>query len=315
MAMNKAVLEQIEIAELILAVDFTRLATDPFKLPAYLLALVQTRLATLRAKELIVQQRRGGLLGASGRGRAALDRIEVLLRDGYNRIQSIPSFEIDDPTRLGIFTSYGWDQGQIGEFDDPRIEQMAHLAIDITPTIANPDHRYTATLVGLIQDQLDILNAEQTEATGGPSQVATQERDIALVDLQTANDRVRFYYCSASDDEDRTPELARINKQPHRPAGTGGPQSGTPQDVTFDAATNMLSTPAMPPNTNFLRAYLQAAGGEPEPAGVSTGTSVSVIQNGALTPGVTYEFWLVGVNDQGEGPPSNRVTHVVPVGP
>ena len=36
---------------------------------------------------------------------------------------------------------------------------------------------------------------------------------------------------------------------------------------------------------------------------------------GPLTPGVTYEFWLVGHNFRGDGPESNRVTHAVPVGP
>ena len=34
-----------------------------------------------------------------------------------------------------------------------------------------------------------------------------------------------------------------------------------------------------------------------------------------LTPGVTYEFWIVGHNSQGDGPESNHVTHAVPVGP
>ena len=57
-------------------------------------------------------------------------------------------------------------------------------------------------------------------------------------------------------------------------------------------------------------------GGDPEIAGVSNTTTVSVTQiAGPLTPGATYEFWLVGVNSQGEGPQSNHVTHVVPVGP
>jgi hypothetical protein len=36
---------------------------------------------------------------------------------------------------------------------------------------------------------------------------------------------------------------------------------------------------------------------------------------GPLTPGVTYEFWLVGHNFRGDGPESNHVTHAVPVGP
>ena len=36
---------------------------------------------------------------------------------------------------------------------------------------------------------------------------------------------------------------------------------------------------------------------------------------GPLTTGVTYDFWIVGVNAEGEGPERNHVTHAVPVGP
>jgi hypothetical protein len=52
-------------------------------------------------------------------------------------------------------------------------------------------------------------------------------------------------------------------------------------------------------------------GGAPELAGSSPTTTVSVVQFGPLTPGVTYEFWLVGdTQSAGEGPQSNHVTHV-----
>ena len=52
-----------------------------------------------------------------------------------------------------------------------------------------------------------------------------------------------------------------------------------------------------------------------ELASTSTTSTVSVIAAGPLTPGVTYEFWLVGHNFRGDGPESNHVTHAVPVGP
>ena len=39
------------------------------------------------------------------------------------------------------------------------------------------------------------------------------------------------------------------------------------------------------------------------------------MDTGPLTPGVTYEFWILGHNSEGEGPQSNHVTHSVPVGP
>ncbi|MBI5761333.1 MAG: hypothetical protein HZA46_22715 [Planctomycetales bacterium] len=56
----------------------------------------------------------------------------------------------------------------------------------------------------LITPQLDIVNANQPATTGGTAQAATAARDL----LQSVNDRVRFFFCSASDDEDQTPELA-----------------------------------------------------------------------------------------------------------
>ena len=62
--------------------------------------------------------------------------------------------------------------------------------------------------------------------------------------------------------------------------------------------------------TRTLRAYRRPAGGTAELAGTSATATVSVVQLGTLTSGVTYEFWLVGKNSQGEGPESNHITHV-----
>ena len=53
-----------------------------------------------------------------------------------------------------------------------------------------------------------------------------------------------------------------------------------------------------------------AAGGTAELAGTSGTTTVSVVELGPLTASVTYEFWLVDRNSQGEGPQSNHVSHV-----
>ena len=48
--------------------------------------------------------------------------------------------------------------------------------------------------------------------------------------------------------------------------------------------------------------------GEAEPAGVSTGTTVSVVAYAPLTPGVHYEVWIAGHNSRGDGAESGRVT-------
>lgn len=158
---------------------------------------------------------------------------------------------------------------------------------------------------------MTILNNNQTAATGGSAQTATDLRDKALKALETANDRVRFHYCASSDDEDQTPELAKIGKQPRRDRGEAStqPLPGAPGTATFDATAKTLSVPAMPEGATTLRAYRKAAGGQPELAGTSTGTAVSVVGVGPLTPGVTYELWVAGHNSQGDGPESNRVNH------
>jgi len=167
-----------------------------------------------------------------------------------------------------------------------------------------------AALLGLITAQLVIVNANQPTATGGTAETATNLRNIALELLRTANDRVRFFYCSASDDEDQTTELAKIGKQPRRDAGAAsGPVPGAPGAATFDATAKTLSVPAMPSGATTLRAYRKPAGGVAELAGTSTGTAVSVVGVGPLTVGVTYELWVAGHNSDGDGPGSNHVSH------
>jgi hypothetical protein len=51
-------------------------------------------------------------------------------------------------------------------------------------------------------------------------------------------------------------------------------------------------------------------------AGISTTTTVSVVEFSPLVPGASYEFWVVGRNrSAGEGPESNHVSYTAPVGP
>ena len=63
------------------------------------------------------------------------------------------------------------------------------------------------------------------------------------------------------------------------------------------------------------RAFAQSVGGPAEQAGTSLTNTVSVVQSGPLTTGVTYEFWLTGHNSRGNGPESPHVTHTVIVVP
>ena len=293
-----------------MAVDDGRAATDTFKLPAYLRTLGVTRLADLRTKDAATLITEGGRAGAQINVRTALETLNTLLHDGYNFIKGLPSYTLTAADRITVFTSYGWVSGELGEFSDTRIESLARQAADATPGIANAAHRYPTALLDLIAAQLAIVNLHQTAATGGTAQSATGARDLAKDLLQSANDRVRFHYCASSDEEDQTPELAKIGKQARRDRGeASGPVPGAPGAATFDAAAKTLSVPAMPAGAATLRAYRKPTGGVAELAGTSTGTTVSVVGGGPLTVGVTYELWVAGHNSDGDGPESNHVSH------
>ena len=257
---NEAVLREIEIAELIQSVDDGRAATDRFKLLAVDRTEFNTRFADLKAKDAATLMTEGDRAGASAKVRAALDALGNHLRDGFNFVRGIGSYAITAPDRLAVFTAYGWEQGEIGDLSDARIEALANQAITATPLISDPAWRYPAALLTLITNQLAIVNANQP---GGTAQAATAARDLALGKLQTMNDRIRYFYCSASDDEDQTPELAKIGKQPRRDRGEAEPQpfpdpAGT---ATFNAATSTLSVPALPLHATSLRAFRKPAGG------------------------------------------------------
>jgi hypothetical protein len=93
-------------------------------------------------------------------------------------------------------------------------------------------------------------------------------------------------------------------------------EPAAPGTATFDSATRTLSIPAMPEHATTICAYRRVLGGDPEPAGISTTTAVSVVEFSPLVPGSSYEFWVVGRNrSAGEGPESNHVSYTAPVGP
>ena len=305
-------LEQIEFAELTQTVDDARVVADPFKLLASLRTALDAALADLKLKDSSTLQSGGGLALASFNLRSALDQLKTLLRDGFNYVKGLGSYQITDGERLAVLTAYGWESGEIGVFTDARVESLANEASAATPTIANPAHRYPPALLTLIAGQLAIVNANQPTATGGAGQAATASRNTALDLLTILNSRVRFFYCAASNDLDQTPELANIGRQPRRDAGdaAAAPKPGPAGTATFDATALTLTLPVLPDHATTLRAIRQPAGGVAEVCGTSTTTTVSVTDLSPLTPGVTYEFWVVGHNAQGDGPESNHVTHV-----
>ena len=160
-------MEQIELGESTQTVGIARPAADPFKLPALLRTPLDARLADLEAKDDATLLKEGDRATASGLVRAALDQPRTLVKDGYNFINGIGRFAISDPQRLGVFTTFGWESGLVGDFTDARIESLANLAITATPTITDPAYRYPAALLTLITAQLVIVNANRPIATGG----------------------------------------------------------------------------------------------------------------------------------------------------
>jgi hypothetical protein len=122
--------------------------------------------------------------------------------------------------------------------------------------------------------------------------------------------RVRAFYCSASDDGERIPELAKINLQPKRAPGEAQPRPfpAAPGAASFNAATRELTIPAIPEPASFIRSKRQPAGGPVTDAGVSNSSTVSVVSIAPLAPRVSYTVWVVGVNSRGESPESNKIT-------
>ena len=311
---DQATLDAIETAELIIQIDGARPAGDPFKLPASLLTLETTRLASCKGKNAAVTVMEGSTVGASQQRQQALDKLSDLLHSGYNFISSIQSDDITDAERAQVYASYGWESGLIGDMSSPsRIEELANLAVTATADPAVPAQgKYPATLVTRISNWLGIYDAANMLANGGSRQVLIQQRNAARDDLQVGNSRVRLAYCSATDDGEGTPELARIGMQPKRAPGEAQqtPTPDAPGTATYNAATRELTIPAVPDHASFIRAYRQPAGGPETVAGISSTATVSVAGIAPLTPGVTYQAWVVGGNSRGEGPASNKITFV-----
>ncbi len=308
---DQATLDAIETGELALMVDATRTAADTFKLSTVLHGIVQTRLTDAKGKNAAATVGDGATIGASAQRQQAVDKMAELLRNGYNGIGAVPSDDLPDAQRAQVYASYGWEQGLIGDLNSAsRVESLANLAATVATDATVPAAgKYAASLVTRIANWKAILDAANLLATGGTRQMLIQARNDARDLLVSANSRVRYAYCSASDDTDSTPELARIGMQPKRAPGDAQPQPfpDAPGTATFNAATRELTIPAMPAHSTFLRAFRQSAGGKPESAGVSNTATVSVVGITPLTPGVKYEFWLVGENSRGAGPESNHV--------
>jgi hypothetical protein len=208
---------------LVQQIDDKRAADDPFKLPAQLRHDVDADAAALSASDVSTGSAEGDRAAASASQRRALDELERQLRGGYRFIAGLDEDGITDAQRVKVFETYGWKSGQIGRFDDARVVSLAETALKVgAGEIADAAWRYPQARLDRIKLQLDLVKANAPTASGGDRLDATKQRDAALDTAGTTLSRVRFYYCSASRDADRTPELAKIEFQPRRDYGTAG---------------------------------------------------------------------------------------------
>jgi hypothetical protein len=198
-------------------VDEARAATDVFKLPEILRDALDERLAEVLTFDSKQQSAGAQRTRSVTQRRDAITKLVEYLKDGFKFIQGIPRYEISETDRDAALSAYGWQGQQLGDLKtDTRILSLARQAIAISTTVEPAKARYPATLLTLIQDELDtIADSEGTVGVGGRQQ-ATRSRNDALKRLQKIIARIRFYYCSMSDDTDTTAELGKLSLQPRR---------------------------------------------------------------------------------------------------
>ena len=207
-------------AQKIQTVDSARPAADPFKLPAALRVLLDSRLADLDSLGTLPDEAEGARKGASAKVKAAFTELRTLLREGFEGVSATPRAKASSGEKAAALASYGWTGGKVGRLvDNERVLHLAELAVVETPKISNNALRYDPGTVSGIAAQLAIIKVEQATASTGARQAAVAARDAATVQLVKALRRVRHQYCANSDDGDETPELAKIGFQPARRSG------------------------------------------------------------------------------------------------
>ena len=210
----------LDQAKMVLTVDDSRSSGDDFKLSPSLRGLIEDRRTTLEQAESNLRLVSGGRVNAAAQLRESKKSLADLLRDGYNHIRAIPTFEIDTDARRGAFIAYGWDNGKMGNLaDDSYLLTLARQALRVTPEVEPLQAQYPKALLTRLETELKNYTDASAMAKIGTRQKATQARNAAMEALEKALTRVRYYYCQASDEADRSAELARVGFQPRRASG------------------------------------------------------------------------------------------------
>ena len=307
---DQELIDAIGTGDLITQVDATRSDYDLSKLTVPLATLVSSRLTAARGANAAVLLAGGSAAAASARVVESRQRLGGLLRNGHAHLRSIPEEDAPAADVLQALETYGFERGNLGDLESPsRLESLARSAQQVTPELP-ANLRYPANILTRLTTWRGVLDANKLIAGGGLLQTIIDDKDEKRDGLLKAISRVRYHYCAASDDGEKTVELARIGMQPKRDPGEAQPQPlpGALGTATFQASTRQLTVPAMPDHATFLVAWRKPAGGEAEQAGVSTEPVVGVSDFSPLQAGVTYELWVMGRNSRGSGPESNHVT-------
>ena len=304
--MQEAILQM----DLILRVNGPLSGYERRKLPSWLDTDATAALADARTQNSAWLFASGDLSGARLRVKEAREKLAGLVRNAHSYIGSLPEEDVSAADQIDALTSLGFEQGGIGQLNDPT--HLVTLADQIVRENGNLPAavRVPVTIVTRLTNWLAVLRANEIVAGGGSRQDLTDDKDDARDRLIQAVAQVRFYIASTDPETDGAAVLALYNFQPRRDPGDAQPQPlpGVPGTAAFDAATRLLSVAALPEHATSLVAWRQAAGGEPESAGISQTTSLSVSDVSPLTPGVVYTVWVTGRNSRGDGLASNMIT-------
>jgi hypothetical protein len=221
--------------KLVLTIDDKRASDDPLKLFPALRKDVMDDAENLDDADGITGSSEGERTEASGKKRKAYNELERQLRGGHRYIMALDDDTITEEERAGVLEAYLWKSGLIGRFDDTRCVALAKQAAKVSADgLVKELWRYPAVRLARIAAQLAIIEDKTDAASSGDRQSANKERDAALDLAASTLLRVRFWYCCATRDADKTPELAKIDYQPRREHGTV-PHGGTSEPATPSA--------------------------------------------------------------------------------
>ena len=205
---DQTLLAAIATGELIKQVNTERSFYDDFRLNPALDQLIVARTGAAKVANSSLLMAGGDKAGARTRLTEGRGKLDELLRQGHAYLKGLPALDVPQAEVDDALESYGWESGLLGDLESPtRLEMLATQAATATPEL-DPAARYPAGLLTRIANWLGIVQANTMIAAGGSIENLTAAKDAAREALLAAIGRVRFFYCSASDERDQTPELA-----------------------------------------------------------------------------------------------------------